>query len=409
MRVGIDGACWLNRRGYGRFARALVTALAAQGGDVDYTLLIDFDPADAPAPPAGVRLVRIPVHRPATHAAAAEGRRSLRDLWATARAISRERFDVIFFPSVYTYVPVLGPGRIATVIHDVIPERFPREVFPTRRGALNWQLKLLLARWQTSLLLTVSTASKRDIAARFGIAADRIALISEAADACFRPLPQDARMAAILRRWSLTAGRFLLYVGGISPHKNLGTLLTAFAELRRDPACADYRLVLAGDYAGDVFYSAHQALRRQVTELNLGDAVVFTGYVDDTDLAYLYNAAVLFVLPSLLEGFGLPALEAMACGTPVVASARGALPELLGPAGVLFDPERGAELVEVLRRVLSDAELRRLLRRLGPERAATFSWTRAAGETLSALRQLFHSKQALSLTGSGLPKKETTV
>ncbi len=181
MRVGIDGACWLNRRGYGRFARGLLTSLAALSSDIEYTLAVDFDPAAAAPIPAGMRVLRIPVRRPATQAAAASGRRSLRDLWITSRAFSRERFDLIFFPSAYTYVPVFGPGRVAVVIHDVIPEQFPQEVFPTRAAATNWRLKLLAARWQADLVMTVSEASKRGIMEHFGTAGDRIAIISAAA------------------------------------------------------------------------------------------------------------------------------------------------------------------------------------------------------------------------------------
>ncbi len=407
MRVGIDGACWLNRRGYGRFARGLVRQLVALREEIEYTLLVDFDPAQAPDLPAGVRVVRIPAHQPATRAAAAEGRRSLRDLWAASRAMSLERFDLVFFPSVYTYVPVFGPGRVLVVIHDVIPEQFPREVFPTRADAVQWWLKLRLARWQAHSVLTVSEASKQGIMEQFGLAADRIAVISEAADPSFRVLPPDERMADILARWSLRHGRFLLYVGGISPHKNLGSLLEAFAQLRRAAAYRDCRLVFAGDYTGDVFYSAYDDLRRRAAALAVEDAVVFTGYIDDADLAYVYNAAAALVLPSLLEGFGLPAVEAMACGAPVVANARGALPEVIGSAGVLFRSERPGDLEAALHRVLSDEELRARLRRLGPARAATFTWDRAARETLAAFRASRNPRQALCLSESRLPEKET--
>ncbi|MFQ5667619.1 MAG: glycosyltransferase family 4 protein [Candidatus Binatia bacterium] len=388
MRVGIDGACWVNRRGYGRFARELVTHLAALDGGVDYTLMVDFDVAEAAAVPDRIGVVRVHTRRPAAHAAAAAGRRSLPDLWAMSRAISRERFDLVFFPSAYTYVPVTGRARVAVVIHDIIAEQFPQHVFPTRRAATLWRFKLLAARWQADLVMTVSDASRQGIARRFRMAADRIAMISEAADPIFRALPHDEEMKTILGRRGLLARRFLLYVGGISPHKNLGLLLDAFAALRRQPSYADYRLVLAGDFSGDVFYSAYDALRRRAAALELADAVIFAGHVEDRELAYLYSAAEVFVLPSLWEGFGLPAVEAMACGAPVVASARGALPEVVGAAGVLFDPDQPAALQAALRRVLTDADLRARLRRLGPQRAAQFSWDRAARETLSAFHRL---------------------
>ena len=401
MRIGIDGTCWLNRRGYGRFARELVGSLAALDGGVEYTLVIDFDPTQAPALPPGIRVLPVSTRQPAARAAAAAGRRSLADMWATSRAISRERFDVVFFPSAYTYVPVAGPGHVVVVIHDVIAEQFPQHVFPTRLAATLWWLKLLAVRRQADLVMTVSEASRRGIAERFGIPLDRIVVVPEAADALFRPLPRNAAMHDVLQRLSIGDRRFLLYVGGISPHKNLGALLDAFAQLRRDRVADDCRVVLVGDYAGDVFYSAYDALQRQVQMLGLGDSVHFTGYVADEDLAYLYSAAEAFVLPSLLEGFGLPVIEAMACGAPVIASRRGALPEVVGEAGILFDPDRPGELRAALQRVLSDATLRDRLRRLGPQRAAEFSWARAARTASSAFRRLVEHAGASRFASEG--------
>ena len=388
MRVGIDGACWINRRGYGRFARELVTSLVALGGDVEYSLIADFDPAQAPPVPAGVRVVPVNVHRPAARAAAASGRRSLADLWTMSRAISRERFDLVFFPTAYTYVPVTGPSRVVVVVHDIIAERFPRQIFPTRRAAALWHLKLLAARWQADLIMTVSEASRQGISSRFGIPRQRMAVVSEAADPVFKRVPHDAKMQDVLQRLGLRQSKFLLYVGGISPHKNIAALVNAFAELRRDGSYADYKLVLVGDYRGDVFYSAYDELRRQSEALGLGEAIVFAGYVEDADLVYVYNAAEVFILPSLWEGFGLPVVEAMACGTPVVVSGCGALPEIVGSAGLLFDPQRPEELHALLRRVLGDADLRAQLRHRGLQRAAEFSWERAARDTLAAFRRV---------------------
>jgi glycosyltransferase involved in cell wall biosynthesis len=405
-RIGIDGACWLNRRGYGRFTRELLTALAARDGGAEYTLLVDFDPAEAPAIPSTVQVVRIASGQAAARAAAAGGRRSVRDMWATSRALSQGRFDIILFPSAYTYVPVSGPGRVMVGIHDVIAEQFPQHVFPDRRAAALWRLKLFAARRQADLIFTVSQASRRGIAARFGIPAERIAVVSEAAERTFRTLAEDDAMHAVLKRWDLTKRRFVLYVGGISPHKNLAALVDAFAALRRRTGGLDYRLVLVGDYSGDVFYSAYEPLRQQIQALDLAHAVLFTGYVADQELVHLYNAAACFVLPSLWEGFGLPVLEAMACGAPVVASARGALPEIVGAAGLLFDPERQGDLCAVLARLLADADLQADLRRLGPQRAAEYSWDRAAREALAAFRQLTRTSRALA-AGAAAAETET--
>lgn len=394
MRVAIDGACWLNRRGYGRFTRSLVASLAALDEDVEYTLMTDFDAADAPPVPTGVRVVRVPARHPAARSASAAGSRSLPDLWTMSRALSRERFDVVFFPSVYSYVPITGPSRIALVIHDVIPEQFPEHVFPSRRAATQWALKLWAARRQADLVFTVSEASRQAIVQRFALAPERVAVISEAADSAFGLACDAPAMQGVLARWWLVERRYLLYVGGISPHKNLHQLIDAFAALRHNPHCSIDRLVLVGDFSGDAFLSAYDEVCRQVAARELGDAVTFTGYVDDPTLAHLYRGAAAAVLPSLWEGFGLPAVEAMACGAPVVASRRGALPEVVGAAGLLFEPNRDGDLQATLLRLLQDADLQARLRRLGPQRAAEFSWERAAGQTLTGLRTLMSTQTA---------------
>ena len=142
--------------------------------------------------------------------------------------------------------------------------------------------------------------------------------------------------AAILRRYGIDpAARFLLYVGGLSPHKNLGRLLAAFAAARAaDPAV---QLAIVGDFA-DVFHTETAQIRAQIEALGLQASVRLTGYVPDADLAYFYRAAYALVQPSLMEGFGLPPVEAMVSGTPVLSSTAGSLPEIVGPAGIYFDP-----------------------------------------------------------------------
>jgi glycosyltransferase involved in cell wall biosynthesis len=394
LRVGIDGTSWLNRRGYGRFAHQLLHHLVEEDPRVDYTMVVDFDPADAPTVPDHVRLHRLETTRPAARAAAADGRRSLRDMWAVSHTLARGDFDVIFFPTAYTYVPVFGGTPIAVVIHDVIAEQFPQHVFPTRQAAAFWRMKLWAARRQAAMVMTVSEASRQGIAAHWGIPVERIQVICEAADAVFAPLTPERGEGGVLRRLRLLDRRFVLYVGGISPHKNLGGLIDAVAAARRHPSLSDLMLVLVGDYTSDVFHSAYETLRRQRDTLDLHDAVVFAGYVPDAELVHLYNAAAAFVLPSLLEGFGLPAVEAMACGAPVIVSNRGALPEVVGDAGLVFDPNDRTALQQTLQRVLLEPDLCTRLRHDGPRRAAQYSWQRAARDTLTAFHALVAARSA---------------
>lgn len=386
LRVGIDGTSWLNRRGYGRFVHQLLEHLVQVDPSVEYTMVIDFDPGSAPPMPAGVRVLQVQTDRSAAHAAAAAGRRSVADMWAVSRTLSNGGFDVIFFPTAYTYVPVHGATPRVVCIHDVIAELFPQYVFPTRQAAMLWRFKLWLARKQAAMFITVSEASRQGITRQWGIPADRIQVICEAAHSFFQPLTPDRSNDGVLRRLGLLDRRYILYVGGISPHKNLAHLIDALAALRRDESMQDVMLVLVGDYTSDAFFSAYEQLRQQRAALNLDEFVLFPGYVDDAELVHLYNSACVFVLPSLMEGFGLPALEAMACGTPVIVSNRGSLPEVVADAGLVFDPDEPEALHGLISQVLTDVDLRARLQCAGPQRAAHYSWTRAALDTLATFQ-----------------------
>jgi glycosyltransferase involved in cell wall biosynthesis len=181
--------------------------------------------------------------------------------------------------------------------------------------------------------------------------------------------------------------RFVLYVGGIAPHKNLATLVTAFDQLAADGQHEDVRLVLVGDYENDVFLM-DDAIRARMGDPDFRARVIFTGYIPDEELNALYNAASVFVLPSFCEGFGLPALEAMSCGTVVIGSDSTSIPEVVGEAGLFFDPHDAQALAAHLRSVLDDPVLREKLQRRALQRAAMFSWQRSAQDALQVLQEL---------------------
>lgn len=212
----------------------------------------------------------------------------------------------------------------------------------------------------------------------FGIPASAIQVIPEGPPASFRPVEDAAVIRAVLQRFHLSEGMpLILYVGGISPHKNLQGLARALARVRQSSPLP-WHLVLVGDYAGDSFYGCYQEVSGLCRQLGLAERVTFTGYVSNQDLVALYSTATLVVLPSFSEGFGLPVVEAMACGVPVAASRRGSLPEVLGPAGLLFDPENHAEMAAVITRLLTDQPLRAELGAAGRKRAEGYSWKTAA-------------------------------
>ncbi len=394
MRIGIDATCWLNRRGFGRFTRELLRAIAALETEDEYVLFADEQTAQQADFPTQWRVVIARTRVAPSQAAAADGRRSLRDMWIMRRAVRREPLDLMFFPAVYSYFPVGGRVPCLVTFHDVIADTLPHLVFHTRGSRLFWGLKCRAAIRRASLILTVSQASKQGLIDHFGLSESRVCVMPEAPSAAFRPVVResDDHHAALTRHGIDPKERFLLYVGGISPHKNLETLIEAFAQVchgrvgpvsnrgnHRLQTCAtDVRLVLVGDYAGDVFRTCHDDLLATAAEYGVSERVHFPGFVPDADLAHLYAAAQAFVFPSYLEGFGLPVVEAMACGAPVIASDRGSLPEVLDGAGHLFDPDNASDLVDALRRILTEDQYRTELQARSLRSSRRFSWEQSA-------------------------------
>jgi glycosyltransferase involved in cell wall biosynthesis len=388
LRVGVDGACWANRRGYGRYARSLLAALARRDDGDRYVLFVDPETARASLP-AGFDRVVVPTRRQPAAAASASGRRDLLDLWRMAWGVARCRLDVFFFPSVYTYFPLLRPVPAVVAVHDVIAEHHPGLVFARRDLAFFWKAKVTLALCQARLILTVSEHARDAILGQFRLRPDRVRVVLEAPDPIFRPLPGARDPAVLVPDLPVPPGtRFLLYVGGLSPHKNLPVLVEAHRRLIADADLADVRLLLVGDYAGDVFYSAYEELRALVAHHGLEERVYFTGYLPDDVLVELYNRAELLVLPSLEEGFGLPAIEAAACGTAVAVSAAGPAGRLLGEGAWTFPPQDVACLADGLRNLLRDPGRRQAMGAAGCRNVASLTWERAAAEVHGILREV---------------------
>ena len=394
MQIGVDANCWANRRGYGRFTRELLRALLQADRRSAYCFFLDGGTKQQAADiPDSVKQVIVATSRAAVEAASASGRRSLRDLWAMSEAVRRHRpaLDLFYFPSVYTFYPTRIKAPIAVSIHDTIPERHPELVFSGRVPRLMWALKVRWAVRQAAVILTGTETSRRAIADHFRLPDTRVRVVPDAASPIFHVIEDPGPTRQVLARYGIAPHeRYILYVGGISPHKNLATLLEAYALLTADHSDGSPRpkLVLVGDYQRDVFLSSYQALRRRVEALGLEGQVLFTGFAPDDELVFLYNGAELLVMPSFDEGFGLPAVEAMACGTPVVASRAGALPEVVGSAGAFFDPGSPAELKICLERLLRDDDERSALRGRGLRRAGAFSWEQSAAAALAVFEEM---------------------
>jgi len=386
MRIGVDASTWNNRRGFGRFTRELLGALVRETGGHEFVLFTDSKQELG----LDATTIVVPQSRPVADAAVAESQRSPRDVLRFTAAVWRARVDVLFYPAVYSWFPCpLGLPNLLT-LHDAIAEHFPDLVFPRARYRAAWNLKVRLARAQATRFLTVSNAAREEIVAYMGIARDRIDLTTEGPKAQFRA-PASAADRARLRselaaRLELPPdARWFCFVGGFAPHKNLLGLLDAFEHVvRQGPS--DVHLLLVGDPEGAGFHSNLQQLHRRLADdARLAARVHFTGFVDDAALADLYGAAIATVLPSFSEGFGLPIVESMACGTPVLAARVGSMPEITGDAGVLFDPHD----IDALARALLDWSVEppalQGLRERALQRATLFSWQRAAQMTLESL------------------------
>ena len=391
MRIGIDACCWSNRRGFGRFTRELITHMVGEFPGHDFILIMDRQTAQAYEFPAGARIEVVDTRRQPTQAAAVDSARSPADLWRMSRAVSRQTLDVFFFPAVYSFYPILRKIPTVVTFHDAIPESQPELIFPGLRSRLFWNLKVRLALRQADRILTVSENARSQIATAFHYPESSIHVIEEGPDACFQPIDDREMILCVLRQYHLPLDvPLILYVGGISPHKNLQGLLQALARVRqRFPA--PWHLVVVGDYSNDSFYGCYEELVALSSQLEMTERVTFTGFVPDEHLVALYNGATMLVLPSFNEGFGLPVVEAMACGVPVAASRRGSLPEVVGSAGVLFDPGDHEEMASVLVRLLDDGALRQHLRAEGLHRAERFSWKAAATKAVHLFEEMAYA------------------
>jgi glycosyltransferase involved in cell wall biosynthesis len=285
--------------------------------------------------------------------------------------------DLLHSPD-FTLPAALGAPTVLTV-HDLAFLREPDCAYPTLRAYLQRVVPRSCRR--ATKVIAVSDSTRRDLLELFDLPPERVVTVLEGADAWVRA-PEPARVEASLKRVGIDRP-YLLSVGTLEPRKNYVRLLEAFAVLR-SRGC-DLRLVVAGA-RGWLYEPIFQAL----DDLSLASHVDFIR-PDDGALPALYAGAEAFVYPSLYEGFGLPPLEAMACGTPVAVSNRASLPEIVNSTGVLFDPLDVEDIAGTTQRLLEDSELRRRLRTAGPQRAATFTWDRAAQETVQVYQSALHA------------------
>jgi glycosyltransferase involved in cell wall biosynthesis len=387
MRIGYDGTCLANRRGFGRFSRLLLNALARHAAPRhQIVVIVDRTSVDHVSLAVGAQRLVVELGEAPFTAASARGRRRFGDMLTLGRAVARAGLDLMYFPATYTFYPVWNVPRLVVTMHDALALAHPELVFPTRRGRLAWLLKEHVAARMADRIVTVSERSRRDLTAWFRLPPDSLRVITEGPDPIFCPGPRTSESDRMLNKHGIPGGsKFLVYVGGLSPHKNLPRLVEAFAHVStRDP---EVRLVIIGDF-GDVFHTHVPEIKAAIERGGITDRVVLPGFVPDSELVHLYRRAYALVQPSLLEGFGLPPVEALACGTPVVASQAGSLPEVIGDAGLFFDPLDVSSIATVLRRLVRYPQLRESLASRALARAAQFTWDRAASLLLECFEEL---------------------
>lgn len=357
MRIAID-ARKLHDYGIGTYVRNLVSWLSKIDDEHTYVLICRPDDADF-LRSLGPRFEPMPE---------GAGNYSVREQFSVPLALARARVQLFHAP--HYVVSPLTPCPFVVTIHDCIHLRFP-QYLPN-------PLAVRYARWmmgssarRSKRILTVSQASKLDILHYLGVPSEKVEVNYNALDERLVTPPTDAEIARVRQRYQLESP-FILYTGNIKPHKNIDRLIEAYALLRQQ-GVVDAKLLIIGDEV-----SKYPNLRRLVHRHQLHPHVRFFGFVSDEMLAILYRLATVFVFPSLYEGFGLPPLEAMAAGTPVITSNVSSLPEVVGDAAVLIDPLDAGAIAGAMARVIGDPQLRADLIRRGHERVQAFSWQRSA-------------------------------
>jgi len=383
LHIAIEASTWINPRGYGRFTRELTRALLRAPSEHRFTLVVDSGAAAAGDLP-DVPILVAHTGEAVVTAAGAGGSRSGHDLWRMARALSGRQFDAVLFPTVYSFVPVFSRAHVTVVIHDAMPETVPHLVLGSARARLFWKAKSWLACRRADVLATVSEASADEIRKHLPVSRSRpLTVLTEGVGEEFAA-NRGATDAQAISPWVGPNEPYILYVGGMSPHKRVPALIRAFGHVASRAEHRHLKLVLVGPGDLDSFRTDDGGIADALASLGgHRQRVLHTGFVSDAVLASLYRQASCAVLPSIVEGFGLPALEAMACGAPLLVARTRALEELCGDAAAYFDSVE--ELPRCLSGLLTDESRRLALRNDGPIRARGFGWDEAARRWLQVL------------------------
>ncbi|MCW1930284.1 MAG: glycosyltransferase family 4 protein [Candidatus Kerfeldbacteria bacterium] len=373
MRIGIDARFFGGEqsKGLGRYTQKLIEYLAETTSDDTYVIFLQ--PESIPhwtITDPRFEIVKAPYRW-----------YTLAEQIFMPLTIARAHVDLMHFP--HFNVPLLYRRPYIVTIHDLIILHFATERATTLGPLLYWfkhqagQMVMRHAVHHAQHILTVSEFSKRDIINYYGIDDSLVSVTYEAAEVQDSLVFNEKEQERVLRTYGIT-GRYVLYIGNAYPHKNLEMLIEAASQYKKTRGSEQLRFVFVGKE--DYFYSR---LKHLAWAKNVDDIVTFTGFVPDNELPVLYHNALVYAFPSAYEGFGLPPLEAMALGTPVVSSNASCLPEILGDAALYFDPHDVSGILQAIHRVMNSSEQRELLIARGLRRVRQFSWKRMAEQTVS--------------------------
>lgn len=354
------------RAGVSRYIHSLLTNVLREDPEGDYTVLVSSRCALSLS--GNLKRSRLPTGRPL-----------VRIVWEqTCQPLQLVKEGIALLHSPVNVQPLLLPCKGVVTVTDLSFMLFPEAFRTGRRQYQRW-----FTRWsvrRADRIIAISSTTAQDVVRFFDVPADRVSVVFPGVDTPYQPIEDEQQLGRFRRLHGLT-DRFVLFVGTLEPRKNLLMLLQAYAAFRRGGG--GYKLVLVGGKGW-----LYQPILAAIDEWGLQRDVILPGFVDEEELPLWYNAAEALLYPSLYEGFGLPPLEAMACGTPVVVSETSSLPEVVGDAGLLLDPHEPDLWTEALWRLWRDSAYRANLSVRGLERAHQFSWPRMARETIQVYRSV---------------------
>ncbi len=375
--IGIDVTSALTQGGgIGRYTRELIRALSALDKKTQYHLFSAKPPADLPVKNP------LPAAKNFRHMPASLDEKWLYRTWYRARIplhVQRFTGDIDLFHSPdFVLPPVAKNIPTLLTVHDLSFHHFPHHYEPSLVNYLNkvvpWSVK------RATHILADSAATKRDLESVWGVSGDKISVLHSGVGREFQPVTDDAQLTAVRQKYGLGNTPYLLTVGTVQPRKNYTMLVEAFAKIAAD---WPHNLAIAGGkgWLADDFYAA-------IEQHSLQNRVKVLGFVDDADLPALYSNATLFVFPSLYEGFGLPILEAMACGVPVISADNSSLPEVVGDAGVMLAADDPAVWADTIHRLLLNAGHRANMVARGAIHAHHFTWKTSARQLRDIYKRL---------------------